>query len=93
MASDRFRWNADKNRELYERRGLTFEDVVAAVEAGRLLDDIPHPHEIRYPNQRVMFVQIDGYACTMPYVIDGDSKFLKTIFPSGNAQKKYSEQK
>jgi hypothetical protein len=93
MASMLFRWNADKNRELYEQRGLTFEDVAAAVEAGHLLDDIPHPNELRYPSQRVMFVQIDGYGCTVPYVVDGDAKFLKTIFPSRDAQKKYLEQK
>ena len=46
-------WSADKNQQLIEDRGISFEDVVFYLQQGALLDDIKHPNEEKYPNQRI----------------------------------------
>ncbi|HQF30859.1 MAG TPA: BrnT family toxin [Hyphomicrobiales bacterium] len=82
-------WDEEKNRRLIEERGLSFEAVEAALEDGRALDDRPHPNQEKYRNQRILVVEIDGYACVVPYVDNPDSWFLKTIYPSRKAQRIY----
>lgn len=82
-------WGQEKNLQLKKERGLCFEDVENAIEQDRLLDDLPHPNSEQYPHQRLLIVDIDGYACVVPYVIDGETRFLKTIYRSRQAQKRY----
>jgi uncharacterized DUF497 family protein len=84
-----FRWGAEKNAELQSERGLSFEQVVVAVEAGGLLDVVSHPNPTRYPNQRVMVVAWDGYAYLVPFVEEADHYFLKTIIPSRKATRDF----
>lgn len=87
----RYLWNPAKNVELSERpeRGVSFEEIVTAIEKGGLLDDISHPRPDRYPNQRVLVVPVRDYVYAVPYVRDGDVFFLKTIFPSRALKAKY----
>jgi len=80
-------WNAAKNESLKRERGIGFEDVETAVEQGGIVGDFPHPNAERYPNQRVLIVEIDGYACIVSYVLDGDARFLKTVYRSRKAQR------
>ena len=40
-----FRWGPDKNEQLKLERGVSFEQMVVAVEAGGLLDILAHPNE------------------------------------------------
>ena len=84
-----FRWGAEKNAELQAERGVSFEQVVVAVEAGGLLDVVTHPNPARYPNQRVMVVAWDGYAYLVPYVEEADHYFLKTVIPSRKATRDF----
>lgn len=84
-----FDWDQGKNSLLKELREVSFEDVQIAIEAGKVLDDIEHPNKKRYPNQRILVVEIESYAYYVPYVEDADKIFLKTIFPSRIATKKY----
>lgn len=84
-----FDWDKEKNELLKKPREISFEDVQTAVEEGRLLDDFEHPNKKRYPNQRIMVVEIENYAYYIPYVEDGEKVFFKTIFPSRKATKKY----
>lgn len=63
-----FRWGTDKNAELLADRGVSFEQVVVAVEGGGLLDVVTHPNPARYPNRRVMVVTWDGYVYLVPFV-------------------------
>lgn len=86
-------WNEDKNRQLRNTRGVGFEDVIAAIEAGRVLDDIEHPHEERKSHQRLLIVDISGYACVVPYVQQRGRVFLKTIYHSRAMQKRYMERR
>jgi hypothetical protein len=48
-----------------------------------------HPNKKKYPNQKVMIVDVDGYAFLVPYVVDKNEYFLKTIIPSRKATKRY----
>ena len=84
-----FDWNDAKSAVLKEERGVSFEDVVFHVAAGGLLDVLDHPKPAAYPGQRVMVVDIDGYAFVVPFVTDGDVWFLKTIIPSRKMTKFY----
>jgi len=60
-----------------------------AIDEGRVLDEFENPNKKRYPNQRILVVEIESYAYYVPYVEDEDKIFLKTIFPSRKATKKY----
>ncbi len=82
-------WNEAKNVRLRAERGISFEDVEAAIDNGCVLDDFVHPDPERYPGQRVLVVEIRGYAFLVPYVVDDGVRFLKTIFPSRKAQRRY----
>lgn len=84
-----FRWNPDKNRELLAERGVSFEQVVVAVEGGGLPDVLAHPNARRYPNQRLLVVTWDNYAYLVPYVEEAESFFLKTVIPSRKATRDY----
>jgi len=86
-----FKWNPDKNKFLFETRGITFDEVVQAVSDGYGVSDVPHWNKEKYPNQRIMTVIINGYAYLVPYVRNGDNYFLKTIIPSRKANKRFKE--
>ncbi|CAN7413283.1 hypothetical protein [Pararhizobium sp. LjRoot238] len=66
----KFLWSIEKNRALKEHsdRHICFEDIVAAIDAGGLLDDIEHPNVEKYPNQRMLVVLFSGYVDAVPYV-------------------------
>ena len=60
-------WNEDKNIELERLRGLNFEMVLAAIDDGRILADEQHSNIKNYGHQRILILDIDGYAVTVPY--------------------------
>jgi len=82
-------WNSDKNQQLLDERGVSFEDVVVCIQQGELLDIVEHPNKEKYPNQRVFVIEIDSYAFLIPYVETDEEIFLKTIIPSRKATKIY----
>lgn len=84
-----FDWNKEKNKKLAKVRGVSFEDVVEAINAGKLIDTIKHPNREKYPNQKIYIVNIKSYIYMVPFVEDKYKKFLKTIFPNRKMRKKY----
>lgn len=46
-----FLWSHEKKVRLLAERGLCFEAVVAAIDAGALLDVLEHPNPDRYPGR------------------------------------------
>ena len=82
-------WSAEKNAELQERHGFGFERVVVVLAEGGLLDERKHPNAERYAHQRQYVVAIDRYAWVVPFVTDGDTAFLKTMYPSRQATRDY----
>ena len=78
-----FYWNEEKNRFLKEKRHLSFERIVVAIEEGHLLDILEHPNKEKYSNQIILIVEIDDYAICVPCIPEKDGDyFMKTIFPS-----------
>ena len=84
-----FKWNAEKNEILAKERGITFEEIVQKIGSGANVIETNHPNKKKYPNQRIIIIDVDGYAYLVPCVIDKDEYFLKTIIPSRKATKKY----
>lgn len=84
-----FDWDQNKNEWLRNERDLTFEEVIYYISHGGLLDTIEHPNQERYPGQRIFIVNIEGYACLVPFVEDEKIIFLKTIVPSRKMTKLY----
>ena len=89
-----FDWNAEKNQQLAEQRGISFERVVAEIEQGGLVDVLEHPNQERYPGQLIYAVDIEDYIYLVPFVTEADgTRFLKTIIPSRKATRDYQRRK
>lgn len=84
-----FRWNHDKNEVLKVERSISFEEIILAIEADGLLDELRHPNPEKYPNQSVFVVALEGYVYLVPYVEEPDYYFLKTVIPSRKATSDY----
>lgn len=89
MSDEALAWSEAKNLALQLERGLSFEQVEGAIEDGRVLDDMPRPNALKFPNQRMLIVRIGDQVCAVPYVTDGKTRFLKTIYPSRKAKRVY----
>lgn len=88
-----FRWNHDKNELFKNERGISFEEIVLAIEADGLLDELRHLNQEKYPNQFVLVVVLDGYVYLVPYVEEANYFFLKTVIPSRKATRDYRNRK
>ena len=75
----RINWYAVKNQQLMAERGVSFEDVLFALQAGGLLDDGPHPNHDKYSRQRIFVIEIDDYAWLVPYV-ENESELFKDYY-------------
>ena len=84
-----FDWNDTKNTFLKAEREVCFEDVILAIEEGNLIEVSLHTNKAKYPEQKVLAVEIDGYVYLVPFVEDEEKIFLKTIIPSRKATKRY----
>ncbi len=86
---DGFDWDEAKNELLQRTRGVGFEDVIFHIQNGDILDIVRHSNESRYPNQRIIVLNMEGYAYLVPYVDREGVWFLKTIIPSRKATREY----
>lgn len=82
-------WNPDKNIELMRQRGISFEEILSAIEQGGLLMTLEHPNKQRYASQKIWVVGFREYAYLVPFVESEHDIFLKTIMPSRKATKQY----
>jgi uncharacterized DUF497 family protein len=85
-----YSWSPEKNEQLKQERGVSFEAVVFHIEAGDEIEILNHPNPVRYPNQKISVVLIEDYVYLVPFVESGDDVFLKTIIPSRKATKQYA---
>lgn len=82
-----FRFNEEKNRKLISERGIGFAELIAD---GEILGSEFHPNREKYPNQMILYIEAKNEIYCAPYVIETDGTlFLKTIFPSRKARKKF----
>ena len=92
MTNLELEWNDDKNRLLKESRDVCFEDVVIAVNHGRLLDIIKNASKDR-EGQFCLVINIGNYAYVVPFVKKENAFFLKTIYASRKYTKIYLKDK
>ena len=88
-----YNWASDKNEKLKIERGVSFEQVVIQIENGNLRAVYEHPNRAKYPNQRILVVEINEYCYIVPIIEDENGRFLKTIIPSRKATKIYMGEK
>lgn len=84
-----FKWNSEKNEILALNRGITLEEIVQRIQSGAKVIETDHPDKKKYSKQKIMIVDVEGYAYLVPYVFEENEYFLKTIIPSRKATKKY----
>lgn len=89
MQNIEYHYNQFKDQELKRERGVSFDEVIDWIEAGKVVAVIEHPNQERYPGQKIYIIENEGYAYSVPFVVDGDTVFLKTIFPSRKATKRF----
>ena len=77
-----FDFDHRKNALLRDSRGVDFYDVIEAIAEKGILLNFGHPDQQKYPGQHVLVVEIDRYAYCVPYVMEGDTWFLKAVYPS-----------
>ena len=77
-----FRWDPEKNDQLKQERGVSFEQVAVAVETGNLLQIAPHQNPAKYPRQKIMIVKIDDYAIEVVQVQDKMVKVVRMMLPA-----------
>ena len=77
-----FDFDLEKNQLLVAERGISFYDVIEAVAERGVLLDFEHPNRTKYPNQRIFVVDLDNYTYCVPYVLERETVFMKTVFPS-----------
>jgi hypothetical protein len=70
-------------------RGISFEEIVAAIEEDGLKDILVHPNQKRYPGQVGLVVAYRDYIFLVPSVEEKTHYFLKTIIPSRKATRDY----
>ena len=84
-----FAWDEDKNNILKKTRNISFEEIVLSLSNNKLLEVVEHPNKQKYPSQKMFIVDVRDYAYVVPFVEDEKKYFLKTIYPSREATKKY----
>ncbi len=90
MTKTLYEYPSDKNQQLIDGRQISFEEVIAALDNGQVLDVIDHPNQAKYPHQQMFVVLVNNYVYLVPFIQkDKYTVFLKTIFPSRKAKKQY----
>jgi hypothetical protein len=82
-------FGTEKNELLKQSRGIGFEDIISAINAGKILDVLEHPDQANYPGQKIYVVEALDYVYLVPFVKSDNGVFLKTIIPSRKAKKRY----
>jgi uncharacterized DUF497 family protein len=77
-----FRWSEEKDAWLREHRGISFEDIVVALDNGRLLATRRRTGRSAFAHQEILYVDIGDYVFMIPFVRDQEWIFLKTIIPT-----------
>ncbi len=56
-------WNEEKNQLLQIQRDLSFEMVEEKMIKKEILDIRDHPNKVKYRNQKILIVELNGYIC------------------------------
>lgn len=79
-----------KNLKLKQERNISFEEIIAAIAGGHLIDIVEHSNKEKYRNQKIYVISVRDYIYLVSFVNDKNGKiFLKTIIPSRKAKQTY----
>ena len=88
----KFEWDPQKNERLKKERNISFEKIIFHLSQGDVWKIADHPDQENYPGQKIYFVIVENYIYLVPYVVEKDYIFLKTIIPSRKATKMYQNE-
>lgn len=78
----KFDFEKEKNEILIRERNISFYQVIETIAEKGILLNVEHPNRIKYPGQYMMVIEFDDYTYCVPYVKNGETMFLKTIYPN-----------
>lgn len=85
-----FNYNYKKNSQLLETREIGFEEIIQAIYKGNLLDIKKHYSQVKYPDQKILYVSVLEEVYAIPFIEEEkDCIFLKTLFPTRKARKEF----
>lgn len=93
LHNKKFSFNPEKDSKVVGERKLSFQDIINAIMDNKALAFVPHPNQDKYPNQKVIYVEIEEEVYVVPCVEDKDTLFLKTLFPSRKARQLFLSEK
>ena len=88
----KYEWEPLKNEWLKKERQISFEQIIFHLSQGDVWKVADHPDQKKYPGQKIYFVIIEDYIYLVPYIIQKDYIFLKTIIPSRKATGFYKKE-
>lgn len=78
-------WNALKSRRLKQTRDVSFEEILQA----KLISVRKHPAR---KDQNIFLFEHRNYIWVVPFIVDNDRIFLKTLYPSRKYTKFYKKE-
>lgn len=88
MKAWNYSFDPEKNDWLVRERGISFEYIIFLIQEGYLLQILEHPNKAKYQGQCILEIDVSGYVCIVPAVMNKGDIFLKTAYPSRKATKK-----
>lgn len=85
----KYEWSPEKNEWLKVERNISFEKIIFHLSKGDIWKIADHPDQKNYKGQKIYFVVVENYIYLVPYIIEREYIFLKTIIPSRKATKMY----
>jgi hypothetical protein len=71
-----------KNAWLMRERGVCFEQIIALIEIGKLIQVLEHHDQAKYPKQLLYEVDVDGYVYIVPVARNDRTLFLRLFIPA-----------
>lgn len=59
------------------------------ISEGNILDIRKHPNELKYPDQKILYVRVEEVYAISFIEEEKDCFFLKTLFPTTKARKEF----
>jgi uncharacterized DUF497 family protein len=84
-----FEWDEAKNEALKRERDICFEDIIIALQTGKLLAIKEHHNKLKYRGQKIYIVEFNNYVYMVPFEESEEKITLKTIIPSRKMTKLY----
>jgi hypothetical protein len=83
-------WDIEKNEKLKSERGVSFDEMLIAINNGYIIDIIEHPNNDKYPNQKLYIIKYNNYVYIVPIELTKSGLLMKTIFKSRKFNKIYN---